>query len=338
MLFNKIVNTIRITCIKHLLLPVLSLIAALSLYYIIPFNEVFYPETVHSATLAMDAYNDGAEYITINFDNVYYTGYDIMSGDKTVASYYYSLVNDKCTFILLSSSVVPDKPEKITNASYKVKFMETDGVFDSMLSSFSQSINWTYESISSITTPVIFDQTEFNIYKYIIFYILIAIVILYSCIYILANLLFIFIPFVHPSLLHVFYLSNRRHLIHSFKDLLEDFNNNIIFQTKDMYITNNYFINLGSNEVSILPLKDIVFGYEHGRLRSLFGIHIKITHNLYFRGNSYFKIEASKKSATDISSIIDYIKKNYPDIIWGYTKQNRMVSKEIILRNIKENK
>jgi hypothetical protein len=336
MFFNDILNKIRFTCFRHLLIPILSLLAAFFLYNYLPFEDVFTPKLINSSKEALFEYEKGTEYVNIKLDTLYYTGFDLMSGDKTVASYYYSLLNNECTFYLIENKLIPEKPVTLKNFSFNAGFSKDSGPTDNMIASFSESLDWNYDSLKKISSPIIIDSTEYNYIVYLFVFILIIAVILYSVAYITANLLFILIPFIHPSLIHIYYLSDKKRMFDAYKDLVEDYNTNKKLIAGDMILTSKYFINLGNNEVSILPLKDIVFGYEHGRLKSLLGIHLKITHNLYFRGKSYFKVEASHKAATNITLVMDYLRENYPDIIWGYTKENRLKAKKIILDSLKQ--
>ncbi len=97
-----------------------------------------------------------------------------------------------------------------------------------------------------------------------------------------------------------------------------------------MYITESFFINLGRHEVSIMPLSQVVLAYEHGELLSFFGIHLKINHTLYLRGFKNIRILASRQQSINVTTVTDYIRDKYPNIIWGHTKENMKAYKQIL--------
>ena len=114
-------------------------------------------------------------------------------------------------------------------------------------------------------------------------------------------------------------------------DMINDeLDNNICVTSGRMYITSEFFINLGRHEVSIMPLNQIVLAYNHGQLISFFGIHIKMNHTLHLRGFKNIRVLASQKKATHVTIVTDYIREHYPNIIWGHTKENIKAYKQIL--------
>ncbi len=333
---NKIMCAIRKASAKHLLLPVFSIAAAIVLFVILPFNDIFNMKTASTSSDALKLYKEGYEYATINLSTLRYTGYDVMVGKEVKASYYYDIVNEKCTFYLLDSELVKNRDLEIKNISIKVKFEEPDGVFDNMLVSFANSLGWTTQGLTNITVPVIMNQEEYNEDIYVVLYIVLVLVIAYSSALITINLLFILFPMLHTSWLTTYSYSIIRGMKKTISEVLNELDELVIVQAGDMYITEKYFINLGKNETSIMPLSKIVFAYEHAKLRSIFGIHLKVTHTLNLRGLEFKRVIATGKEATDMSVIIDYLKAEYPDIIWGHTKENRKMARKIMLKERRE--
>lgn len=326
---NEIFSAIRKTSLRHLMLPVFSVIAAMCIYSFISFDDVFNPRQAYGSQEAVDLYNKGYEYAYIHVEKLYYTGFDIMSGDESEASYYYEMTDNKCTFYILSSDVVKDKPLELNNIWVKVKMDKKDGLMENMITSFSGNLGWTSDGMLSVTNNIVMNQEGYHFERYIVVYICLMAVIVYSMVLVTVNVLFIAVPFVHPVMIR-YYWSGNLSVKKAVKELMEDFRNNKVMEAGDMYITENYFYNLGINEVSVIPLNKIVMGYEHGRLRSFFGIHLKITQTLYFIGLSGRKILASGKSATDVTDITNYLSEKYPHIIWGHTKENKQLAKDII--------
>lgn len=325
---NEIFSAIRKTSIKHLLLPMVSVIAAVCIYSLIPFDDVFTPKSVKSSAEAAELYDKGHEYGYIELGNLYYTGFDIMSGDEVSASYYYEITNNKCTFYVLDSELVKDKPLELKNVCINVRFDEKDGLMENMITAFAQNLGWTADGMLSITNNVVMNQSGYHAERYVVVYIILMAVTIYSMVLVTVNILFTALPWVHPAMIR-YYASSNLNIKRAIKEMKDDFRSNKLLEAGDMYITEKYFYNLGKNEVSIIPLNKLVMGYEHGKLRSLFGAHLKMTHTLYLVGVSGRKIEASGKTATDVTDIIDYIKGEYPDIVWGHTKENISYAKKM---------
>lgn len=327
---KSILTAIRKTSLKRLLLPFILVVMVITIYYFMPFSDVFHPKKASSSAEAIALYNGKHQYAKINLEELYYTGFDIMSGDDVKASYYYEITNNKCTFYLLDRELVEDKPLVLTNISINVKFNNKDGLFKNMISSFSQSLGWTSEGMQSITSSVVMEQTEYHFFRYAVLYGVIVIFLLYSVAIITANIIFILVPWVHPTMLKYYYSNNDISISKSLQGLKNEIENNVSLYAGNMFITEKYFINLGPNEVGIIPLSKIVIGYEHGKLRSIFGIHLKITHTLHLKGYGFDKVVATGKEDTDVTEVMHYLTDEYPDIIWGHTKENKTLASKTI--------
>lgn len=322
-------TAIRRTSLKNLIIPLFSVIAAVVIYVCIPFSDVFDPITVKSAAEAVELYNSGHSYARITVEELNYTGFDIKDGDLVKASYYYEITNNKCTYYLLDDELVKKKPMQLTNVSINVRLSEKDGLFENMMSAFALNLGWSPEGMAGATNSIVIDQTSYNIGTYAVLYVMIILVIIYGVVLVTSNLLFICVPYVHPVFIK--YCGSRSYsIIKTINILKNDLENNVILQAGDMYITDNNFFNLGKNEVSIISLKKVVTCYEHGKLRSVFGIHLKISHTLYMRGYSYEKLVATGKETTDIAEVMDFLKEKYPSIIWGHTKENKIIVRNAI--------
>ena len=255
-----------------------------------------------------------------------------MKGDAVSSVYYYDLSSDKCMFYKLDMNYksVSDIPEILENVTISAKFEEPDGLSRSMMESFAKSIQWTYDGLSSITFPVIMDEHDYNPSVYYIFYGLLIILVFYSLYLIAINLLIVIAPYLHPAYIRIKpYFKDMRYF--DMVDMINDeLDNNICVTSGRMYITSEFFINLGRHEVSIMPLNQIVLAYNHGQLISFFGIHIKMDHTLHLRGFKNIRVLASQKKATHVTIVTDYIREHYPNIIWGHTKENIKAYKQIL--------
>lgn len=318
---NMISRSIRRSSFRHMIVPIITAVLCIGIYFLLPFAEVFKPETVTSSKDAINKYNAGTNYVKVELDKLYYTGYDVCSGDEVVASYYYEITDNKCTFYILSGEMIEEKPLSIKNVKVKVHMVQKDGLLENMISSFATNLEWTTEGLEGVTSLVVMDQTSYYEERYIIAYVLLLTAIIYSIVYVVINIIIILCPRIHYSLIS-FYTSQRHSLSKAYRILKSDFERNIVFSAGDMYISEKYLYNLGKNEFSLVPLDKIVNVYEHGKLKTIFGIHLKITHTMVFRTKNGRKIVVSGKDTENTQLITEYLKKNYPNVLWGHTKEN----------------
>lgn len=324
---NDIYTAIRRTSLRHMLLPVLSVAALVFLYSLIPFDDVFSPIEAHTSSEADSLYRRGHEYIYMHADVLYYTGFDIMEGDSIQASYYYEITDNKCTFYILENEQTNNRALELKNVDIRVRLDERDGLLDNVISSFSASLGWTAEGMSSITAPIVINQAGYGMMRYVIVYVFIILNVIYSVALVTVNLMFVIFPQTHVSRIR-YYALHPFGMKKALGEMKRDFEENVVLSAGDMYLSGKYFYNLGKNEVSIMPLDNIVLGYEYSRLHSVFGKHLKITHTLCLRGTHIRKCNASGKSAADVAAVKHYLRKAYPDILWGHTKENARLIKE----------
>ena len=323
---DRIFVAIRKICLRHIILPSIVSIIAVMIYYLFPFRDVFTPKLVGSGSEAVEYSKKGHKYASINVNNLYYTGFDIKSGDKIAASYYYEMEDNKCTFYLLDDEYAKNQPKVISKINLKVRFVEKDGLYENMLSGFAGQLNWTTDGINKASNSLIMSQADYHLYRYVALYIIIFFLFIYGFAMVVFNLIFLLLPKIHPAMLK-FYASMDRDINESISTLMDSLENHMEYSVGDMHITDKYFVNIGKAEVSIMKLDNILQGYEHAHLKVILGFHIKMTSTLYLQGYEHGKIAASKKDTTDVATVIEYLKEKNPDIIWGHSKENNKLAK-----------
>lgn len=328
----NIISEIRLLSFKLMIIPVLTISIAFILLNVINFEGIFVPPTYRTSFEAYSGYTKGDTVATVELSSLKYTGYNIMKNDKVVSVYYYDLKGERCMFYKLDMAYdsVNDIPNELTNVRISAELVEPDGLAKNMMESFSLSIGWTYDGLSAITFPVIMDAHEYSPLLYYVLYGLIIIFLFYSLYLIACNLLLVIAPYLHPAFIKIKPYYKDTSYFSMIDNINDNFENNLVIKSGHMYITDKYFVNLGPHEICIMPLNQILLGYNHGQLISIFGIHIKMDHTLHFKGYKNVRISATRKKATHVTIITDYIRENYPDIIWGHTKENIKAYKQIL--------
>jgi len=111
--------------------------------------------------------------------------------------------------------------------------------------------------------------------------------------------------------------------VHKIIDIANDeINNHTIIKTKDMYLTENYFIDLGFNSVNVVPIDKIAWIYDHSRLHKFLFIKFRITSNLYLTDDYKHTFVCIGKRKDDVDLIMDRLTSDHPEILVGYYKEN----------------
>ncbi len=323
---------IRKRSLFHMILPTVVILVCFFILYKVDFNHIFHPEPYTNSFDAYNAYSQGEDEFVVKISSLKYTGYNIVKNEKISQAYYYDLYGGKCMFYKLDISVdsPTDIPQVLVDKILTVKVSETDGLYQNMLESFASGINWNASGLSNITFPVIMEESKNSTNIFYLIYAAIIIAIFYSAYIMAQNILVSICPYLHPAYLKLKPYYKDISYFEMIDNINDNFDNNVIIQAEEMYITDKYFINMGNHEVSIIPLDQIVFAYNHSQLHTFFGIHLHMHHTLHFRGYKNIRICASHKKAPDTTVITDYLRENYPGIIWGYTKENLKAYRQLL--------
>ena len=330
---NIVLTHIRKNSFKHLLLYLLPLIIVIVIYCTVPFKDILNTKTVDSTEEAIALYEEGYKFVIIKPKVIYYTGYDMMIQDNSVGAYYYEITeDDKCNFLLLYEAT--DSVEKSYNYSgIFVKFGHADGLFDNMLRLFATDINWIYEDLKDTSSDIILQQADNERWLYQITYIVIILVFIFSVVKIITSLMYILIPILHPIIRKI----KKYDKFETYKVLSEKLDEELsgeVVKAGGMYITNDYFIHLGSLYMSIVPLKEIVFVYKNSQLKNLRGMNFMLYYNVHVRGYKRFRCFCPGKRKEDADYILDAFASSHENIINGYSEEN----KQEAFRRIKEEK
>ena len=324
---NKLYKHIRNVGLRRLWWPLLPMLFAVAIIYFIPFEDIITPIRVNSTKEAIEAVERGHKYLEISLDKVVYTGYNYMKDERVYGEYYYDLVDDRtCLFYLFESDKHEQNDAFMQVEKRKVRVAKTDGIFDNMLEMFSNSIDWTYEGVSEITMDYVLTEKGYNRTLYIVMLCALLVLFVYGAMLFLYNMLLIIMPWMNPKILYA-----KIKLIASIEGELD----NAKPIGGGMYITDHYFMDLSKSEFTIIPLDDIKMAYEHSTLKTFLGFHLDVTYTLHLKCSSIIRFHAPKKKLNDVHAVLNYIRENRPEILIGYTSENRKMFKKIIRNSMR---
>lgn len=335
---KEIYNNIRKFYFKHIIWPLFPIAVTIMILLLVPFKDVLNPKKVDSTADIIDAVKNGHVYLEISLPRLIYSGYDYMRDNDIYGEYYYDLVDsEKCVFFLVKPTEKRAHTH-LNNVVKRVKVTEINGVFDNMLSMFASNINWTEEGVKDITEDYILSEVDYHYRIYTVILWMIMATLVYSIAVFLYNLFIGMFPMLSPKLLLAKYMYNseRREKVKGvgrFVAQVAEEMTSAKVCLGGMYITDNFFVNLDTSNYDIVPISKIVLLYEHSTLKAFLGIHMKVSYTLHIKVSKLLRFHAPKKDLADVNGILDYFREHEPDVLIGYTDENKQQVKELIRKS-----
>ena len=331
---REIYKKIRKIYMRNILLPIAAIVFPLGLLVFLPFDKVLEPKVVSSTEEAIEAIEDGYEYLEISMTRLIYSGYDYMRDEDVYGQYYYDLVDGKeCLFYLLKPENKINKETYIYGVNKKVKVEETNGIFNNMLSMFSNSIGWTEEGVKDITKEYVLSEVSYHYNVFLALYILLIATLIYGVCLLVYSFVVIAFPILCPRIIIAKWLfkSGRHSSLTNFVRLVarETEDENAI-NIGSMYITKHFILNMDTKDFDLVPIDRIIIAYEHSTLKSFLGMHLKVSYTLHLKCSKLMRFHISRKTLEEANSVLDYIRENKPDTLVGYTNENKELVKEIV--------
>ena len=331
---REIYKKIRKIYMRNILLPIAAIVFPLGLLVFLPFDKVLEPKVVSSTEEAIEAIEDGYEYLEISMTRLIYSGYDYMRDEDVYGQYYYDLVDGKeCLFYLLKPENKINKETYIYGVNKKVKVEETNGIFNNMLSMFSNSIGWTEEGVKDITKEYVLSEVSYHYNVFLSLYILLIATLIYGVCLLVYSFVVIAFPILCPRIIIAKWLfkSGRHSSLTNFVRLVarETEDENAI-NIGSMYITKHFILNMDTKDFDLVPIDRIIIAYEHSTLKSFLGMHLKVSYTLHLKCSKLLRFHISRKTLEEANSVLDYIRENKPDTLVGYTNENKELVKEIV--------
>lgn len=318
---RTLINSIRLLYFTKLVPAVIFLIFTGYLIYHYPFKEIIIPKQLSSINSIFDEYQNGQEFLEVTIPLLYYTGYDYTINSIRKGSYYYSFIGDKCVFFLIHNQADATALTALENKTMKAKLIYDTDQMDYLISHFASDLAWTDTQLSKISADFIVSEPDYFVPKTYILMLLIGVIDLYTVISVFCYLIFIMAP---QNSLVCRQFGRGRDAKLGLKTADLELKNNREYTIADISMTSNYMITKTKNQIAIIPLTDIIWGYKHSKLSRISGIsyHIVIhtTHGI---------IRFKHKQKFEADSILDYLGTHYPNILLGYTKKNAALARRL---------
>lgn len=190
---------IKTICKRKLILLSAFVTAMILLFAAMPFYEFFFPPVMSSLKDAETLYAQNTRYVEYNIPKLYYTNYDYIVGNKTAGYYYYGIENHKSIFVLISSANLSSPVNELENYSGEAKLVKPDPLYNQMLESLAEDLNWTLKGMNSSSSPIFINELSYHESAYLVLFIFMVILFVLSLYLLVVNIIYYTKPGLHPS-------------------------------------------------------------------------------------------------------------------------------------------
>ncbi len=315
----SITNKIRTACGNKLGVPLFLCAIMMIIFILCPFISVFHPDTVNDIHKVTS--QDG--YVKIKAKKLYYTGYNLEKSGGSLYGYYYSIKDGKSVFAIIPIEGAPQKV--IKNYEFKAKITKPNRAFKKMLESYMNDLNWNVDSFSKVNAHFILSNADYYPSFYMVLLWIVLVIFLISMKKSISRLIAIANPYIYPVCSFI----GKKEQKALIDDAQYELDSENYIQINDMYITENYFIDLGKTKVSIIPLDEIVWCYRMGEI-SLNPKDTAPEFSICFMILTGSVITAKHKSSDEALELINAIRATGYEIIIGHSESKRKEAKRIV--------
>lgn len=318
---------IRRANLFKLIFPTVFTVAVISLFFLLPLYEALFPaHYVENTQSTNGIYADGVRYVDMVADTLYYTGYDHLRGNNIDGHFYYSIIDDRCTLYLLSDNVTNGTPAVINNIPIKGRLDNMGTKLDSLLTFMARDMQWTESGLRNSTNTIIVNELNYNITLSIVVGVLIIISISFS----IAHICILLFNIIKPEYAYTFasfgHHKDRKSVL---LKVSEELTHNVTFAHEGFILTENFLVYSDIFNIAIIPLDTIAWAYKHSMYHAFFRfVHLSYTVRIVTKNNKIHKFVG--KSKEDADTFLDALAAKEPDILIGYTEENRENSKDLI--------
>ena len=315
----SITNKIRTACGNKLGVPLFLCAIMMIIFILCPFISVFHPDTVNDIHKVTS--QDG--YVKIKAKKLYYTGYNLEKSGGSLYGYYYSIKDGKSVFAIIPIEGVPQKV--IKNYEFKARITKPNRSFKKMLESYMNDLNWNVDSFSKVNADFILSNADYYPSFYMVLLWIVLVIFLISMKKSVSRLIAIANPYIYPVCSFI----GKKEQKALIDDAQYELDSENYIQINDMYITENYFIDLGKTKVSIIPLDEIVWCYRMGEI-SLNPKDTAPEFSICFMILTGSVITAKHKSSDEALELINAIRATGYEIIIGHSESKQKEAKRIV--------
>ncbi len=318
---NYITDHIRSFYRKRMISPAIFLVFLVILHLLYPIHSMMFPTVLHGdVTTSMLDRHDG-EYVSIQFDDLYFTGYTKTFLGFTQGYYYYTMIDDSCVIVLLSPGTSEQGLPEITDLRIRSKIKEPESDITTLIGNLAADLSWSSEGLYDSLYTRVLSEPEATGFETILLTFLIIAMGLYAILALVLDLIYSTWPIISPPVRRLGAYGSARKL---FALAEEEIITVPQLATEDMFITEHFFIETSSYGVALVPIDEIQWIYKYSTLHKFLWHHFSISYTLYITASHRQTIHCPRNIKSDIDGIMDYLSEANHDILVGFTEENRL--------------
>ncbi len=318
---------IRTVYAEKMIAPLLFLALVTFLAWKFSFTAFLTPVQIALTDTAEQYLKADIEYVTVDVEHLYYTGYTCTRRDKLVGYYYYTPINDSENYIffLLTPEDCGDGESLLNDRTVVGRIREGESDYQVLLTAMAEELNWTYAGISEVSGAYYISEPDYGYLSSYAVLIVAGVFGVYAGLYTLACLVYILFPTVSPSVLRLSRYGKRRELFAQAETELATLPQ---LATEDMFITEHFFIEVSGYGVALIPISEIIWIYKHSTMRKFSPVHIKLSYTMRIYGTHRVQFDCPRNTKSDIDGIMDYLAEANHDILVGFSEENMKIARQ----------
>ncbi len=323
---HYITKNIRSYYQRRIFFPLLFLlfVFVISLFY--PVKSLLIPSTAGNQSSLSKLYKEKERFVYAGLSDLYFTGYTKSFLGYTLGYYYYTMIDDTCTIVLLSPRTSSQGEPSIDHLFTKYEIRKNAVSSEKLFTRLAEDLSWSKKGITDTMSSFMLSEPDaLGIFALL----LTAGVILfpfYAIVSFFVYLIYILFPQLSPAVQTLRAYGKPRLILYKAERELSTLPQ---LATEDMFITEHFFIETSVNGTAIIPIDEILWIYKYSTLHKFLWHHFSISYTLHITANKRQHIHCPKNIKSDIDGIMDYLAEANHNILVGFSEENRLKVEEI---------
>ena len=328
---QNVLQYIRRCSIRRIWYPLFLLVLVIVFSFFLPLFQQINPNrlTLGLPKAIQTAYKAGSQYVLVPGKmTLYYTGCDNIVDGTCKGHYYYNLnqQTNTITFCCVQSNMGRSAEPELKVTNFYGRIVPLGSSQNLLAEELAKQTGWSTKKISDLTDNCMISKLDYVTWYQILLYILMAFCLMTSLYMVLHHIAVICYPRYSPACRNLKKYGEPEEII---KEVDRQLAEECYVQTKDMALLADYLIEFSEDISVIVPLKNILWVYEHATLKqsSSFKPLSYTLHIVMEDGDVHI---FNNKVKEDIDVIIAELSLRYPNFFYGYSNEHYQIVKHIL--------
>lgn len=323
---SLILKNLRKHLLLQLVLPLLLLSASLFFLFRFSCQPSFSSRALKSSADFAAVYDEEHPNISMEAENLHYTGFDCLVNGRLRGFYYYTLADGRCQFYLLKAGNANTPEPVIARQPIKGTLTAMDSeIYKELTAKMALTAGWTMEGVQSISSPYLVSSLNRFQRRQILSAAVLALCLLTATLKLLLTLFYLFFPLCSPPLKFL-----RRHggmQGHLTKAEMEMKHTSLV-HSGSLWLTPNYLVKSDGPDAAVIPLETVVRVYCHGRMKHFFGRKRSLQYSLHVVTSDHRSCGFCYYPREFLDNLITALSEVWPDILTGYSDENKKAAEK----------